>query len=34
MTAMRHATPFAGILEPTERWAIHEQFEQRRQEGT
>jgi hypothetical protein len=26
MTAMRQATPFAGILTPTERWAIYEEF--------
>jgi len=26
MTAMRQATPFAGILEPAERWAIYAQF--------
>lgn len=32
MTAMRQATPFAGILEPKERWAIYEQFEENRQE--
>jgi hypothetical protein len=29
MTAMRQATPFAGVLEPKERWAIYEQFEVR-----
>jgi len=29
MTAMRQATPFAGILTPKERWAIYEQFEQK-----
>jgi hypothetical protein len=23
MTAMRQATPFAGVLEPAERWAIY-----------
>jgi hypothetical protein len=28
MTAMRQATPFAGVLEPAERWAIYAQFEQ------
>jgi hypothetical protein len=28
MTAMRQATPFAGILEPAERWAIFEEFRQ------
>lgn len=27
MTAMRQATPFAGVLEPSERWAIFEKFE-------
>ena len=27
MTAMRQATPFAGILAPAERWAIYAQFE-------
>jgi hypothetical protein len=32
MTAMRQATPFAGILEPKERWAIYERFEQKRRE--
>jgi len=26
MTAMRQATPFAGILTPRERWAIYDQF--------
>jgi hypothetical protein len=26
MTALRQATPFAGILEPAERWAIYERF--------
>src|SRR4051812_41544246 len=26
MTAMRQATPFAGVLTPAERWAIYEQF--------
>jgi hypothetical protein len=34
MTAMRQATPFAGILEPKERWAIYERFEQGRPEAT
>jgi hypothetical protein len=28
MTAMRQATPFAGVLEPAERWAIYAEFEQ------
>jgi len=27
MTAMRQATPFAGILSPAERWAIYAEFE-------
>jgi hypothetical protein len=27
MTALRQATPFAGVLEPAERWAIYERFE-------
>jgi hypothetical protein len=31
MTAMRQATPFAGILEPKERWTIYERFEQERE---
>jgi hypothetical protein len=26
MTAMRQASPFAGVLSPTERWAIYERF--------
>lgn len=26
MTALRQATPFAGVLEPAERWAIYERF--------
>ena len=26
MTAMRQATPFAGVLAPAERWAIYERF--------
>lgn len=26
MDALRQATPFAGVLEPRERWAIFEQF--------
>jgi hypothetical protein len=26
MTAMRQATPFAGVLDPSERWAIYEAF--------
>jgi len=28
MTALRQATPFAGVLEPAERWAIYERFAQ------
>ena len=27
MTDLRQATPFAGVLEPAERWAIYERFE-------
>jgi hypothetical protein len=27
MTALRQATPFAGVLEPAERWAIYSRFE-------
>jgi hypothetical protein len=27
MTAMRQATPFAGVLDPAERWAIYARFE-------
>ena len=30
MTALRQATPFAGVLEPAERWAIYARFEQDR----
>lgn len=26
MAAMRQATPFAGVLDPRERWAIYERF--------
>jgi hypothetical protein len=26
MTAMRQASPFAGILTPRERWAIYDEF--------
>src|ERR1700683_2992391 len=26
MTALRQATPFAGVLDPAERWAIYERF--------
>ncbi len=27
MTAMRQTSPFAGVLEPRERWAIYQAFE-------
>ena len=27
MTALRQSSPFAGILEPAERWAIYARFE-------
>lgn len=27
MTALRQATPFAGILRPAERWAVYARFE-------
>ena len=30
MTALRQATPFAGILAPAERWAIYARFESSR----
>jgi hypothetical protein len=30
MNAMRQATPFAGILEPEERWAVYSRFEAQR----
>jgi hypothetical protein len=30
MNAMRQATPFAGVLEPAERWAVYSQFEPQR----
>jgi hypothetical protein len=30
MNAMRQATPFAGVLEPAERWAVYSQFEAQR----
>jgi len=26
MTAMRQMTPFAGVLDPAERWAIYAEF--------
>jgi hypothetical protein len=32
MTAMRQATPFAGVLDPAERWAVYSQFEPQRTE--
>jgi len=34
MTAMRQATPFAGVLEPAERWAVYARFEAGRGEGS
>jgi hypothetical protein len=30
MTAMRQASPFAGVLTPRERWAIYDQFPESR----
>jgi hypothetical protein len=27
MASLRQATPFAGVLEPAERWAVYAQFE-------
>jgi hypothetical protein len=27
MTALRQATPFAGVLSPAERWAVYAEFE-------
>jgi hypothetical protein len=30
MTELRQATPFAGVLEPAERWAIYARFESSR----
>jgi hypothetical protein len=30
MTELRQSTPFAGVLEPAERWAIYERFESSR----
>jgi hypothetical protein len=30
MDAMRQATPFAGVLEPAERWAVYSRFERQR----
>jgi hypothetical protein len=34
MTAMRQATPFAGVLDPAERWAIYARFEMPRTSGS
>jgi hypothetical protein len=34
MTALRQSSPFAGILEPAERWAIYAQFELPRNPGS
>jgi hypothetical protein len=34
MTAMRQASPFAGVLTPRERWAIYERFAPCRVETT
>ena len=34
MTALRQATPFAGILEPQERWTIYASFESSRSRAT
>jgi hypothetical protein len=33
MTAMRQATPFAGVLTPKERWAIYEEFGRKQREN-
>jgi hypothetical protein len=30
MNAMRQATPFAGVLEPAERWSVYSQFQRPR----
>ena len=30
MTALRQSSPFAGILDPAERWAVYARFEPRR----
>src|SRR5882762_6843983 len=30
VTALRQATPFAGVLEPAERWAVYARFEPER----
>jgi hypothetical protein len=27
MTALRQCSPFAGVLEPKERWAVYARFE-------
>ncbi len=27
MTALRQSSPFAGVLEPAERWAVYARFE-------
>ena len=32
MTALRQSSPFAGILEPAERWAVYTRFERARDE--
>jgi hypothetical protein len=29
MDALRQATPFAGVLEPAERWAVYSRFAER-----
>jgi hypothetical protein len=34
MTAMRQATPFAGVLDPQERWAIYDRFALNRTAGS
>ena len=34
MTALRQATPFAGVLTPPERWAIYERFALERAGGS
>jgi len=26
MTAMRQCSPFAGVLDPRERWAVYDEF--------
>ncbi len=30
MTAMRQTSPFAGVLDPRERWAIYDEFTEHR----